>query len=185
MTFKIANKPYELTLDHLIYGLDKIKRSSQPDYGTKQHEIDKGKKTEKYLVAILKLLDLDEVYLVENYTILDCVYQVDIAVKRDKQWLGFQVKSGTYSFNQHRNKSSVGVVQCTSETESLKLLIELSKWLDVPIKDSVIEKLHQWKQVKSMQIKSRTDRRFKLFSLDWKLLTLLKLVKFNGEVLVY
>ena len=184
MTFKIANKPYELTLDHLIYGLDKIKRSSQPDYGTK-HEIDKGKKTEKYLVAILKLLDLDEVYLVENYTILDCVYQVDIAVKRDKQWLGFQVVAGLFNFNQHTKNSSVGIVQCTSDTESLKLLIELSKWLDVPIRDSVIEKLHQWKQVKKMKIKSRTDRRFKLFSLDWKLLTLLKLVKFNGEVLVY
>ena len=184
MTFAIANKPYELTLDHLINGLDKIKQRSQPDWNTK-HEIDKGKKTELYLVAILNLLDLDEVYLVENYTILDCVYQVDIAVKKNKQWLGFQVKAGTYGFNQHRNNSSVGVVQCTSDAHSLKLLIELSQWLDVPIRDSVIEKLRQWKQVKEMKVKLRSDRRFKLFNLDWKLLTLLKLVKFNGEVLVY
>lgn len=138
-----------------------------------------------YLVNILKLLQLDEVYLVENYTILDSVYQVDIAVKRNDQWLGFQVKSSEYAFYQHRNKSSVGVVQCTSDTESLKLLIELSKWLDVPIKDSVIEELRKWKQVKQMEIKSRTDLRFKLFPLDWKLLTLLKLVRFNGELLVY
>lgn len=183
MTFKIANKPCELTLDHLIYGLDKIKMT-KVDNNTKA-AVDKGKKTELYLINILKLLKLDEVYLVENYTILDCVYQVDIAVKKNDQWLGFQVKSGEYAFNKHRNKSSVGVVQCTSDTESLKLLIELSQWLDVPIKDSVIEELRQWKQVKSMQIKLRTDRRFKLFNLNWKLLTLLKLVKFNGEVLVY
>jgi hypothetical protein len=182
-SFQIANKPYQLTLDHLIYGLDKIKLT-KPDNNTKS-AVDKGKKTELYLINILKLLQLDEVYLVENYTILDCVYQVDIVVKRDDQWLGFQVKSGQYAFNQHRNKSSVGVVQCTSETESLKLLIELSKWLDVPIRDSVIKQLRRWKQVKEMKVKLRSDRRFKLFPLDWKLLTLLKLVKFNGEVLVY
>jgi hypothetical protein len=183
MSFKIANKPYELTLDHLIYGLDKIKLT-RPNYNTKA-AVDKGKKTELYLVNILKLLQLDEVYLVENYTILDSVYQVDIAVKRNDQWLGFQVKSSEYAFYQHRNKSSVGIVQCTSDTESLKLLIELSKWLDVPIKDSVIEELRKWKQVKQMEIKSRTDLRFKSFPVDWKLLTLLKLVRFNSELLVY
>lgn len=183
MTFKIANKPYELTLDHLINGLDKIKLT-KPDWNTK-HEIDKGKKTEKYLVAILKLLDLDEVYLIENYTILDCVYQVDIVVKRDNQWLGFQVKSGKCQFNQHRKNSSIGVVQCTSDADSYELLQELSKWFNVPIKADVNNQIELWDKIKTMKIKSRTDRRFKLFPLDWKLLTLLKLVRFNGEVLVY
>jgi hypothetical protein len=183
MTFQIANKPYQLTLDHLIYGLDKIKMTKF-DKNTKA-SIDKGKKTELYLINILKLLQLDEVYLVENYTILDCVYQVDIAVKRDDQWLGFQVKAGDYGFNKHKKSSSIGVVQCTPDSESLKLLIELSKWLNVPIRNSVIEELQKWKKVKQLKVKLRSDRRLSLFPLDWKLLTLLKLVRFNGEVLVY
>jgi len=184
MTFKIANKPYELTLDQLINGLDKVDKTIK-DYFNKESALVKGEKTEKYLVTLLKLLDLQEVYVVPKYSILDCTYDIDIAVKRCDRWLGFQVKSSQYKFNRYKTTSSIGVVQCTSESESLKLLIELSKWLDAPIKSDVIEKLRQWKQVKSMQIKSRTDRRFKLFNLDWQLLTLLKLVRFNGEVLVY
>ena len=182
MTFKIANKPYELTLDHLIYGLDKF-ASFQMEGTTESNK--KGKNTELYLVNILKLLELDEIYLVEDGAILDCIYKIDIAVKCRNQWLGFQVKAGEYGFNKHKKSSSVGVVQCTPDSESLKLLIELSKWLNVPIRNSVIEELRQWKQVKQLKVKLKSDRRFKIFPLDWKLLTLLKLVRFNGEVLVY
>lgn len=183
MTYQIANKPYQLTVDSLINGLDKIKINKI--YSSTESELSKGKKTEDFVIALLNLLNLDGVYHVERYTILDCIYQVDILVKKDDEWLGFQVKSGQYNFNKHRKNSTVGVILCTQESESLKLLLALSEWLNVSIKDSVIDELHKWRQVKQMEIKTRTDRRLKLFNLDWKLLTLLKLVKFNGEVLVY
>ena len=164
MTYGIttAVKPLTLSKKQLVDLVDK-------EYDYKNKFYYKEEETITTVCSLLQLLDVDKVLVTESGSKLDCHLKIDVAVKQGNSYIGFQVKSSQRSYDKYcdnylntrlashgygttKDYQAPGCIWINRSTDTLRFLIEISKWLGIAIRDNTKDAIRKYKQCKKLKV---------------------------------
>lgn len=110
-----------------------------------------GEMAEASLLALVSLLEVDKAYIAPCGSYADCKLKCDLIVEYQGARLGIQVKSSENAAKSHIGKHpKVGVFW--KGEDNLTALIQLSKWLKVPVKQEVKETVALWQKLRGKSL---------------------------------
>jgi hypothetical protein len=170
MTYGITTtvKPLTLSKKQITKYLDKIEHN----WIVEAENANKEQETITTICNLLQLLDVDKVMVTESGSKLDCHLKIDVAVKKGDHYIGFQVKSSKCGYDRYisnyltknldygnYNGQAPGCVWLNKDTDKLRLLVAISKWLDITINAETEQALLKYKQCKFHNIKPEALKR--------------------------
>ncbi|GAA6622784.1 hypothetical protein [Scytonema sp. NUACC26] len=141
------------------------------EYNTRYSDFKKEKDSINTITKILNLLEVDKIWVTESGSLMDCHLKVDVVVKYNNRYIGFQVKSSQFGFTKYVEQwkgkklkpfgyysvekkmyNAPGCVWCNSNSKPIELMLAISKWLNIPIKDEVKDTLIKYKQLRKLNV---------------------------------
>lgn len=164
-------------------------------------------------LQVIKLLDINRVYLFPHNSRGDSFLKLDLLVKTKSRYLGIQLKSNLNHFNlyvkEYHNKVispyaregnevrkkglkskylAPGCIWCNNKSNSSEMLVQLSKWLNVPVSLKTSDSYKKFKMLKAASVKELDDfttKTFRITADDIYIWSILGKARINGRELQY